>query len=121
MDCFQDFCLACDSACSEGPYCSQACRLADIERSSGSTTPTSPSYVRTPSSKRAETSYFSQSLSQDPRALTPSSSRSSLSSNSSSPNQASSQSLSYQAQHQLQGYYSSFDQTRAAKRRSSTR
>jgi len=44
MDCFHDFCLACDSQ-SNGPYCSQACRLADLERASNSapTSPLSPS------------------------------------------------------------------------------
>jgi len=44
MDCFHDFCLACDKQ-SNGPYCSQTCRLADLERASNSTptTPISPS------------------------------------------------------------------------------
>ncbi|KAK3069630.1 hypothetical protein LTR53_011896 [Teratosphaeriaceae sp. CCFEE 6253] len=41
MDCFHDFCLACDKE-SHGPYCSQSCRMADLERASPSTLP-SPS------------------------------------------------------------------------------
>ena len=40
MDCFQDFCLGCDRE-SDGPYCSQACRLADLERASQPSSPTS--------------------------------------------------------------------------------
>ena len=43
MDCFQDFCLACDKQCTEGSYCSQACRLAELERASNApTSPTTP-------------------------------------------------------------------------------
>lgn len=41
MDCFLDFCLACDKQTSDGFYCSQACRLADLEQA-GSSAPTSP-------------------------------------------------------------------------------
>ena len=85
MDCFHDFCLACDKE-SNGPYCSQSCRLADLERASpnvmspasttsptashsrlswSSTTSTSPSaYVLSPAydftdkAGRPQTSYF---------------------------------------------------------------
>ena len=32
MDCFHDFCLACDRESPDGPYCSQSCRLADLEK-----------------------------------------------------------------------------------------
>lgn len=42
MDCFLDFCLACDKQTVDGLYCSQACRLADLEKA-GTSTPTSPS------------------------------------------------------------------------------
>jgi len=48
MDCFHDFCLACDRESTDGPYCSQTCRLADLERATPTTTttltgsPTSP-------------------------------------------------------------------------------
>ncbi|EOA85764.1 hypothetical protein ACJQWK_04121 [Exserohilum turcicum] len=37
MECFNDFCLSCDRQIAEnGVYCSQSCRLADLERA-GST------------------------------------------------------------------------------------
>lgn len=42
MDCFQDFCLFCDKDSPDGAYCSQQCKLADLERSSNSN-PSSPS------------------------------------------------------------------------------
>lgn len=52
MDCFQDFCLACDKQSSgSGPYCSQACRLADLERANTSA-PTSPTSPSSPSHSR---------------------------------------------------------------------
>lgn len=38
-----DFCLACDRQIAEGAYCSQACRLADLEPS-GASEPSSPSW-----------------------------------------------------------------------------
>jgi hypothetical protein len=136
MDCFQDFCLACDKQC-EGSYCSQSCRLADLEKApySGCSSPltpgsehaswesTQPGYVLTPAynfterdEKRFSTSSASSSAGP---SLTPSSSRTSLSSASSS--SPSGTGLSKQARAALQDYFSSFDQTRAAKRRSSLR
>jgi hypothetical protein len=139
MDCFQDFCLACDKQC-EGSYCSQSCRLADLEKApcSGSVSPfshasehswesTQPGYVLTPAynfterdEKRLSTSSASSSSSSSTaRSLTPSSSRTSLSSaTSSSPSNTG---LTKQAREALEDYFSSFDQTRAAKRRSSLR
>ena len=163
MDCFHDFCLACDGQSTKGPYCSQACRLADLEKASlsSSTEPTTSSastqqqlscassefgtgsgYILPPAYKfperaagysqasasddrRPQSSYLVRSPSQQSpqesqeleRSLTPSSSRSSLSStmSSSSPN-----AMSEQAKQELQEYFSSFDQARAAKRRPST-
>ncbi|CZT24690.1 uncharacterized protein RCC_10417 [Ramularia collo-cygni] len=49
MDCFQDCCLFCDRDSPDGPYCSQHCRMADMEKSSisNSSSPTSPSAFRT--------------------------------------------------------------------------
>lgn len=41
MEWYHDFCLFCDKQTSEGAYCSQACRLADLERS-GYSEPVSP-------------------------------------------------------------------------------
>jgi len=46
MDWAHDYCLSCDRQISQsdhGPYCSQACRLADVERAAA-TSPT-PSYA----------------------------------------------------------------------------
>ncbi|GAM89723.1 hypothetical protein ANO11243_077620 [Dothideomycetidae sp. 11243] len=43
MDCFPDFCLGCDKTAIDGFYCSESCRLADIERSSS--TPSSPTHT----------------------------------------------------------------------------
>jgi hypothetical protein len=42
MDCFADFCLSCDRQTNGTPFCSQACRLAELDHSSPSQ-PTSPS------------------------------------------------------------------------------
>ncbi|PIA93833.1 hypothetical protein CB0940_05173 [Cercospora beticola] len=135
MDCFQDFCLHCDRDSPDGPYCSQKCKLADLERSNSSspTSPTSqaernwtqmPSNYAAPSSSssRPRSSYFMYS--QQPsrpteRQLTPSSSRTSLSSTSSY--STASGTYSTEAKAQLNDYFSSFDQAKAAKRRSSTR
>lgn len=36
-----DFCLSCDKQTTDGAYCSQACRLADLEKA-GNSEPTSP-------------------------------------------------------------------------------
>ncbi|GAB7330217.1 hypothetical protein MBLNU13_g01878t1 [Cladosporium sp. NU13] len=132
MDCFQDFCLACDKQC-EGSYCSQSCRLADLERApqSGCSSPTTehsswessqPGYVLTPAynfTERDHKRLSTSSSSSSGPSLTPSSSRTSLSSASSS--SPSGIGLSKQARAALQDYFSSFDQTRAAKRRSSLR
>ncbi|KAI9856010.1 MAG: hypothetical protein M1824_005707 [Vezdaea acicularis] len=37
-----DFCLACDRQTTGGAYCSQTCRLADLERASHASEPSSP-------------------------------------------------------------------------------
>ncbi|KAI5250364.1 hypothetical protein E4T43_00119 [Aureobasidium subglaciale] len=133
MDCFLDFCLACDKQTSEGLYCSQACRLADLEKA-GSSTPSSPlsptmestsrSYFPTSSTgfqlpetfsfKSASMSTFVESSSPR-RSLSPSSSRSSLSSSAGS---QSGNTISEAARTELQTYVSAFDQTREMKRRS---
>lgn len=151
MDCFQDFCLFCDRDSPDGPYCSQQCKLADLERGNNSSpsSPTSPTsqgernwdspyklytfqqqqrtagYTSSANpSSRPRSSYFmwNPSMEQstaDDRQLTPSSSRTSLSSTSSA--SSASGGISSQAKQQLQDYFSSFDQARAAKRRSSLR
>ncbi|KAI9867189.1 MAG: hypothetical protein M1813_009467 [Trichoglossum hirsutum] len=43
MDWSPDFCLACDRQTSGGAYCSQACRLADLERASSGSDSSAPS------------------------------------------------------------------------------
>lgn len=159
MDCFHDFCLACDRE-SDSLYCSQACRLADLSKASLPPSPTSsnlPSnqtssslacsglgtgsgYVLAPAFKfpdrtpgysqptaadgaRPQSSYFmgssaeqSSEDSQPQRSLSPSSSRSSLSSTGSSSNP---NVISERAKLELQEYFSSFDHAKAAKRRQS--
>lgn len=172
MDCFHDFCLGCDRESMSGPYCSQACRLADLEKastasSSMSSTPTpSPHHQQHLSWSSVESStdagaqstsdryssYSPRTLdgeSRQPqsffmatpttttttmtatgpadssllRCLSPSSSRSSLSS---APTPSSTEAsgvcrggLSEQALAQLKLYFDSFDTTRTAKRRQS--
>ncbi|KAL7267233.1 hypothetical protein RUND412_010189 [Rhizina undulata] len=53
MDWSPDFCLSCDRQISQsghGAYCSQSCRLADLERASCSSTSSSPQTAATSSS-----------------------------------------------------------------------
>ena len=155
MDCFQDFCLACDRESLNGPYCSQACRLADLEKASIPSSPTSPTapsaskqkqssrpvsgYVLPPAYKfpdratghsqpttsddtRPQSSYFMRTPAKESpdesrqRALSPSSSRSSLSSTTSSSNAT----ISERAKQELQEYFNCFHQSKAAKRRQSS-
>ena len=152
MECFNDFCLSCDSQIAEnGVYCSQSCRLADLEKAgstaqapsqlsssassssssnsgfylapainfsaykgaSSSQVPPSSPYHYYPT---ANGSYFAPPTAtrQSPqRSLTPSSSRSSLASQSSQTQSG----ISQQAATQLNSYMRSFDQTRDVKRR----
>jgi len=145
MDCFQDFCLACDGESREGPYCSQRCRLADLEKASPPSSPTtfsSPSksttssgYILAPAyqfpqrtnSSRPSSGQYGQPQSstkestQSPhryeRSLTPSSSRSSLSSNIST---SGGTIISEQARQELQEYFDSFAVSKASKRRTSS-
>ncbi|KXT16674.1 hypothetical protein AC579_8033 [Pseudocercospora musae] len=140
MDCFADFCLHCDRDSPDGPYCSQQCKLADLDTSSPSspTSPTSssaerhwtsgqcrqpntPSHTASSSSSRPQSGYFMWTTPQqsDDRQLTPSSSRTSLSSTSSTT--TASGNYSQHTKAQLHDYFSSFDQAKAAKRRSSLR
>lgn len=145
MDWSHDYCLSCDKQTPEGAYCSQACRLADLEKAGASEPPSPLNYARSTSaatwpsspggfylppavnfaayrSISAPTSpgvmpagqscYFT---SQPPkRALSTSSSRSSLSSIS---GHSTTQGLSSQARTQLRSYVSSFDQVRDLRRR----
>jgi len=44
MDCFADYCLSCDRQTNGTPFCSQACRLAELDHCSPQE-PLSPSYT----------------------------------------------------------------------------
>jgi hypothetical protein len=149
MEWSHDFCLSCDRQMEGGTYCSQACRLADLEKGAGQqqsaqlsssasstsssnhgfylppavnfsqyqTSSTSRGFDMGPSSPyhyytTTNGSYFAPSIAGQ-RSLTPSSSRSSLSSNSST----TSSGITAQAASQLNNYMRSFDQTREQKRR----
>ena len=46
MDCFADYCLSCDRQTNGTPFCSQACRLAELDHCSPHE-PLSPSYTDT--------------------------------------------------------------------------
>ena len=157
-----DYCLACDRQTSGGAYCSQACRLADLETASCGSEPSSPTtpalspfwactnpstgsgfYLQpafdfaayrpstiTPSqaaqreASAAQMPRFTTSFqtvtpsipfSSSNRVLTPSSSRTSLSSISS--NASAAGYLSVQARTELRSYSNSFDVIRNWKRR----
>lgn len=145
MDCFHDFCLACDRESTSGPYCSQACRLADLEKASPPHSPTQPTlssghgtgsaYVLSPAYNfpsrtdnspehppseaarpQSSTRDSISKIHQPQRSLTPSSSRSSLSSNMSTSNGTA---ISEQAKQELQEYFDSFSASRASRRRTS--
>ena len=45
-DCFLNYCLSCDRQTSGEAYCTQACRLADIEASSSGSEPSSPTNTK---------------------------------------------------------------------------
>ncbi|OJJ74112.1 hypothetical protein ASPBRDRAFT_29254 [Aspergillus brasiliensis CBS 101740] len=124
-----DFCLACDRQTLGGPYCSQACRLADLDTvSKEAAAPRailSPQPTKVPSIAgcsvaisfaKTETLPAGSSGSQYPkRVLSPSSSQTSLSSVKSN----SSQSLVVASQYknELRDYACSFDHVRDLKRR----
>lgn len=133
MDCFLDFCLACDKQTMEGLYCSQACRLADLEKA-GSSAPPSPSDLG--SSEQSGWPFKSNGFTLPPGIdfgaskssfhsqmeikLSPSTSRSSLSSSASTSSTQTTNpvAMSEQTQHELDGYVSAFDAVREWKRRS---
>ncbi|PGH17020.1 hypothetical protein AJ79_01404 [Helicocarpus griseus UAMH5409] len=135
-----DFCLVCDRQTLGGAYCSQACRLAEMDGSGSDSEPSSPttatSFQNPWASQRVDTASGLQlgpaidfttykSSHQIPsnnsypyssrQGLSPSSSQTSLSSlNSVS---SSSSTLSGQARSELEDYSGSFDKVRDWKRR----
>ncbi|KAL4981619.1 hypothetical protein BDW68DRAFT_172084 [Aspergillus falconensis] len=125
-----DFCLVCDRQTLGAPYCSQSCRLAELDAShetassyaldSRTASRKSPSLTgRGATSKLApNTTETSSSNSYRPhyqRTLSPSSSQTSLSSLRSSSSQGSP--ISSQSQTELRDYASCFDHVRDLKRR----
>ncbi|KAI9893202.1 MAG: hypothetical protein M1814_000329 [Vezdaea aestivalis] len=147
MDWTPDFCLSCDRQIPGGVYCSQSCRLADLERASTGSEPASPlqftsttsSFSSPPRSKglhlpprlnfdayRSKSSAQASPSTTSPTTNQPSkstvlqsfSSTTSLSSMGSSSTQAQEVGyLSEQAKAELRDYSSSFDRVRDWKRR----
>ncbi|MCJ1412370.1 hypothetical protein MMC19_006464 [Ptychographa xylographoides] len=153
-----DYCLACDRQTAGEAYCSQVCRLADLESSAAGSEPASPTHChpapwtvtsRSPvagfflppafnfaayrsasaplpaTSRPRSTHTFSSPTSpthsrfaSSPRILTPSSSRSSLTSVQSVSSQG--EFISRQARIELRDYTNSFDQVRDWRRRMTT-
>ncbi|KAL5333649.1 hypothetical protein BJX70DRAFT_49404 [Aspergillus crustosus] len=125
-----DFCLVCDRQTLGGPYCSQVCRLAEVDASPDNT----PSYTResrimpktdtsligrgttmSSSLKTTQTSYWNSYRPYGQKTLSPSSSQTSLSSLRSNSSQGSP--ISKQSQTELRDYASCFDHVRDLKRR----
>jgi hypothetical protein len=101
-----DFCLVCDRQTLGGPYCSQTCRLAELDLvSSEQSLPSSKTTTTTTKTSRSHSS----------RSLSPSSSQTSLSSLRS--NALFNSVPSNQFQNELRDYASCFDQVRDLKRR----
>ncbi|KAE8156043.1 hypothetical protein BDV40DRAFT_92999 [Aspergillus tamarii] len=129
-----DFCLVCDRQTLGGPYCSQSCRLAEIDlteeavvtgtpvsvypqRTHRTTTEiaTEASRVNTVQGHTGDSILSSDNSSASPWMILPSSSQTSLSSLKSSLSQD--PTISDRVQSQLRDYASCFDQVRDLKRR----
>lgn len=106
-----DFCLVCDRQTLGGPYCSQSCRLVELDRPA----PEDDRATNTYSHSRSSTVESTEA--QSALTLSASSSQTSLSSLRS---QASSATLSDHLQDELRDYASSFDPVRDLKRRMTT-
>ncbi|EOD47943.1 hypothetical protein UCRNP2_5308 [Neofusicoccum parvum UCRNP2] len=142
-----DFCLTCDKQIEHGAYCSQACRLADLDKatdytgyasaassyasSTGSSAPgfyfsTYKTSTSAPSSPNLysprQPSYFSHSASPSTSSSASDSSKRSLTPSSSQTSLTSmaasaTQGLSAQAANELRSYAHAFDQVRDIRRR----
>ncbi|KAL4946185.1 hypothetical protein BDV06DRAFT_151734 [Aspergillus oleicola] len=123
-----DFCLVCDRQTHGGPYCSQSCRLAELDvphDTTSSNTQGSRAALKSPgmTGRGATISTVPDTSQPAPnggrphyqRTLSPSSSQTSLSSLRSNSSQGSS--ISSQSQTELRDYASSFDHVRDLKRR----
>jgi hypothetical protein len=58
MDWSPDFCLACDRQTDGNVYCSEACRLAEYEKASPASSPTSPRGLAWPSTKSSNKGFY---------------------------------------------------------------
>lgn len=104
-----DFCLVCDRQTLGAPYCSQTCRLAELD-SEGSSRRSSEASTHWSETAQAQ----AQAAQAEMAILSASSSQTSLSSLKSTPNVAD------RLQDELRDYASSFDQVRDLKRRMTT-
>lgn len=108
-----DFCLVCDRQTSGGPYCSQSCRLSELDR-----TGSSPENEHGTSIPHSRPSTLDSNMeTRSSRSLSASSSQTSLASLRS---ETSESTLSYQLQDELRDYASCFDPVRDLKRRLTT-
>ncbi|KAL4877239.1 hypothetical protein BJY04DRAFT_132934 [Aspergillus karnatakaensis] len=125
-----DFCLSCDRQTLGGPYCSQSCRLAELdvsrvaasshEQESRATPEKEPILIRRGTTTNSNTSTAQATSWNSYRShyqgtLSPSSSQTSLSSLRSNSSQGSQ--ISTQSQTELRDYASCFDHVRDLKRR----
>ncbi|KAJ5160634.1 uncharacterized protein N7482_007638 [Penicillium canariense] len=109
-----DFCLVCDRQTSGGPYCSQTCRLAELD----SPSPDDEQPSQQPrQAAHSRSSTLDSTMETRGRSLSASSSQTSLSSLRS---HASNTALSGQLQDELRDYASCFDPVRDLKRRLTT-
>ena len=108
-----DYCLVCDRQTLGGPYCTQACRLAELDHVASEALRTSTTKgATTHSCQPGASAHSSRSMT---RVLSPSSSHTSLSSLQS--NSSLNSTVSDRFQSELRDYASSFDQIRDLKRR----
>lgn len=122
-----DFCLVCDRQTLGAPYCSQSCRLAELDFSSDASLSASRNApAGSPQGRTTKTATSPERLSlsiaggaprDSARVLSPSSSQTSLSSMKSHTSQASAAALVDQFQNELRDYANCFDPVRDLKRR----
>ncbi|KAJ5359881.1 hypothetical protein N7517_009072 [Penicillium concentricum] len=105
-----DFCLVCDRQTLGAPYCSQTCRLAELDEISGISRRSSAASTHWSEINQAQTQASDTSL------LSASSSQTSLSSLKATSNS----NVADRLQDELRDYASSFDQVRDLKRRMTT-
>lgn len=141
MDCFGDFCLSCDKQTNGTSFCSQVCRLAEMDTTTPLSQPASPLYTDSKAVQRRsmgavptrielppaiDFSLYRQpsSTASSPRSSTHMGSLSRSSSQTSLTSTETSQStydrrLSEQIRKDLNSYAGYFDQTRTLRRRKS--